>query len=414
MLNAAKGFVGTRHSRYKVANEAVEHALVHAYRDRKRRKRDMRRLWIIRINAAARAEGLSYNQFVSGCRKAEIELDRKVLHHRRRRPAGLRQDRRAGEVRAWLRQLGLEFVFQDQAAQCEARSELYVELCRRCADDPVATELVGPEPAWDAPLRLLSGLHYLVLGGEAAWDDPLEEHASFLREFVASQGVQTNEVQRSWVLLPLLLRVPSARAPRRSTSSSSGRARGSTSSGIGTRTATRRGSGAERTRCSASRARSGGPSRRNCSGSSLASGNESGSTVRRSTSPRRTAPGLLRSFVWAGQDDRMRRLDQAIEAVRSDPPELVEGDYVAELPEVLAAQPSDALTVVFQTASFGYIGDEGRARVREVLEEAGEKRSLAFISTGKPRDGETGDCASSTGRAASGSSPATRTSTAPG
>ena len=78
---------------------------------------------------------------------------------------------------------------------------------RAWADDPVATELVGPDPAWDAPLRLIAGLHYLVLGGEAGWDDPLEEHAAFLREFVASQGVQTNEVQRSWVLLPLLLRV---------------------------------------------------------------------------------------------------------------------------------------------------------------------------------------------------------------
>ena len=95
----------------------------------------------------------------------------------------------------------------DQAAQCEGRSELYVELLRAWSEDPVATQLVGPEPAWDAPLRLLSGLHYLVLGAEAAWDDPLEEHASFLRDFVASQGVQTNEVQRSWVLLFLLLRV---------------------------------------------------------------------------------------------------------------------------------------------------------------------------------------------------------------
>ncbi len=84
----------------------------------------------------------------------------------------------------------------------------------------------------------------------------------------------------------------------------------------------------------------------------------------------------------------MRRLDRAIEAVRADPPELVQGDYVEQLPEVLAAQPTDALTIVFQTASFGYIGDEGRARVRAVLEEAGETRRLAFISTGKPRDGE--------------------------
>ena len=79
VLDQAKGYYGSRHSRYKVAKEQVEHSLVYAYRDRKARKRDMRRLWIIRINAAARAQGLSYNQFVSGCRKAGIELDRKVL-----------------------------------------------------------------------------------------------------------------------------------------------------------------------------------------------------------------------------------------------------------------------------------------------------------------------------------------------
>jgi large subunit ribosomal protein L20 len=79
VLDQAKGYFGSRHSRYKVAKEQVEHSLVYAYRDRKARKRTMRRLWIMRINAAARAEGLSYNQFVAGCRKAGIELDRKVL-----------------------------------------------------------------------------------------------------------------------------------------------------------------------------------------------------------------------------------------------------------------------------------------------------------------------------------------------
>src|SRR5439155_2003783 len=60
--------------------------------------------------------------------------------------------------------------------------------------------------AWDVPLRLLGGLHYLVLGGEAGWDDPLEAHANFLHEFVRAKHVQTNEVQRSWVLLPCFLR----------------------------------------------------------------------------------------------------------------------------------------------------------------------------------------------------------------
>ena len=98
-------------------------------------------------------------------------------------------------------------VFLNQAASSEGRSQLYVDLLTAWADDPVAAELVGPDPAWDAPLRLIGGLHYLVLGGEASWDDPLSEHAEFLREFVATQGVQTNEVQRSWVLVPLLLRV---------------------------------------------------------------------------------------------------------------------------------------------------------------------------------------------------------------
>src|SRR6059036_935751 len=79
VLEQAKGYWGIKKSSYKYAKEQVEHSLVYAYRDRKARKRTMRRLWIMRINAAARAQGLSYNQFVAGCRKAGIELDRKVL-----------------------------------------------------------------------------------------------------------------------------------------------------------------------------------------------------------------------------------------------------------------------------------------------------------------------------------------------
>jgi large subunit ribosomal protein L20 len=79
VLEQAKGYWGIKKSSYKYAKEQVEHSLVYAYRDRKNRKRTFRRLWIVRINAAARANGLSYNQFVSGLRKANIELDRKVL-----------------------------------------------------------------------------------------------------------------------------------------------------------------------------------------------------------------------------------------------------------------------------------------------------------------------------------------------
>ena len=79
VLEQAKGYWGLKHSSYTHAKEQVEHSLVYAYRDRKNKKRTFRRLWIMRINAGARANGLSYNQFVAGLKKAEIELDRKVL-----------------------------------------------------------------------------------------------------------------------------------------------------------------------------------------------------------------------------------------------------------------------------------------------------------------------------------------------
>ena len=79
VLEQAKGYWGLKHSSYRRAKEQVDKSLVYAYRDRKTKKRTFRRLWIMRINAAARQNGLSYNQFIAGCRKADIELDRKVL-----------------------------------------------------------------------------------------------------------------------------------------------------------------------------------------------------------------------------------------------------------------------------------------------------------------------------------------------
>ena len=79
VLEEAKGYWGLKSKTYTRAKEQVEHSLVYAYRDRKNKKRTFRQLWIIRINAAARANGLSYNQFIAGLKEAEIELDRKVL-----------------------------------------------------------------------------------------------------------------------------------------------------------------------------------------------------------------------------------------------------------------------------------------------------------------------------------------------
>ena len=79
VLAQAKGFQGRRKNTIRIAKQAVEKSLQYAYRDRKNKKRTFRRLWIMRINAGARANGLSYNQFIAGLKKAEIELDRKVL-----------------------------------------------------------------------------------------------------------------------------------------------------------------------------------------------------------------------------------------------------------------------------------------------------------------------------------------------
>src|SRR4029078_105230 len=79
VLEQAKGYWGLKSRSYRYAKEQVEHSLVYAYRDRKAKKRTFRRLWITRINAAARANDLSYNQSVAGCKAAGIELDRKVL-----------------------------------------------------------------------------------------------------------------------------------------------------------------------------------------------------------------------------------------------------------------------------------------------------------------------------------------------
>jgi len=79
VLDQAKGYWGLKSRSYRYAKEQVEHSLVYAYRDRKAKKRTFRQLWIVRINAAARQHDLSYNQFIAGLKKADIELDRKVL-----------------------------------------------------------------------------------------------------------------------------------------------------------------------------------------------------------------------------------------------------------------------------------------------------------------------------------------------
>lgn len=79
VMRRAKGYYGSRGRHFKAAKEQVAHSLAYAYRDRRVRKRDFRRLWITRINAASRIHGLSYNRFVAGLKAAEVDVDRKVL-----------------------------------------------------------------------------------------------------------------------------------------------------------------------------------------------------------------------------------------------------------------------------------------------------------------------------------------------
>src|SRR5579883_3589581 len=79
VLEQTAGYRGQRSRLYRKAKEQVTHSLVYAYRDRKKRKGDFRRLWIQRINAAARANGITYNRFIQGLKAAGVEVDRKIL-----------------------------------------------------------------------------------------------------------------------------------------------------------------------------------------------------------------------------------------------------------------------------------------------------------------------------------------------
>jgi large subunit ribosomal protein L20 len=79
VLNLTKGHWGARHRLYRTAHESMLHALAYAYRDRRNRKRDFRRLWIQRINAAARSNGTTYSRLIAGLIKANVAIDRKIL-----------------------------------------------------------------------------------------------------------------------------------------------------------------------------------------------------------------------------------------------------------------------------------------------------------------------------------------------
>jgi hypothetical protein len=257
---------------------------------------------------------------------------------------------------------------------------LYAELCRRYARDPLAAEIVS-QARGRGPLALLAGLHFLVLAGQASWEDPLAQHADFLADFVRRQGVQTNEVQRMWVLLPVFLHATrGAVAVDIVELGASGglnlvfdRYRYVYEHGDwGPRNATLALSGMERTPLPASLFTHGLPVRSRIG-------------IDRAPVDVTTPEGarLLESFVWAGQTERSARLRAAIDVVRDDPPTIVRGDITEALPGLLSELPEGGVTLVFQSSVFEYVHPSGRRRVREALDTSG--RDVVFISTGQPR-----------------------------
>jgi hypothetical protein len=220
-----------------------------------------------------------------------------------------------------------------------------------------------------------------VLAGRASWEDvgaALRDEAEFLHEWVATERVQTNEPRRCWWLVPCFLEVA-----RRTGSDDFDCVELGCSAGLNLlwdRYGYEYADGS-------------------LEGSPVFGGEERGRHVPLSELPRvlsrvgvdlappdlRTDEGvsLLKSFVWADQEQRLADLDAAIAVWRHDPPEIVVGDMVDELPFLLARRHDDRPLVVWQTAALGYLPEEEQRHVRELISEAG----VAFVETAQPVDG---------------------------
>jgi hypothetical protein len=264
-------------------------------------------------------------------------------------------------------------------------------VCRRLAGEPAVAAIVEDD-RWDRPLQLLGGLHYLALSeGADPWSDPvpvLQERREWLRRFLQRQRVQTNEVQRSWILLPCFLEIV-----RRTGSETLDLIELGSSAGLnlvwdrygyryeegawGASTAGLTLSGEERRRVP-----------RELLGFEPTVRHRRGIDLSPLDVTRPDHALLLKSFVWADQRERLDRLDRAIETLRSDPPQLEQGDVVKRLPKLLDERLPGALTIVFQTAVRGYLSQRAWKRMLVALDEAGRKFPLALVSVSRPAPGE--------------------------
>ena len=264
-------------------------------------------------------------------------------------------------------------------------------MCRRLAREPAVAEIVEDD-RWDRPLQLLGGLHYLALSeGIDPWSDPaavLVERRDWLRRFIRTQTVQTNEVQRSWMLLPCFLEVALRASVETLDLIELGPSAGLNL--VWDRYGYRYENGtwgapdaplvlsAEERRPVPGELLQRVPRVRQRRGIDLAP-----------LDVTRPEDGLLlKSFVWADQTARLERLEHALEIARVDPPELEQGDVVERLPALLAERLPGAMTVVFQTAVRGYLSREAWKELLTALDEAGREFPLALVSVSRPAPGE--------------------------
>jgi hypothetical protein len=283
---------------------------------------------------------------------------------------------------------GRQAIFRRQADQFEASgSPVYAHLARRCATEPLVDELVD-DLRWDVPLRLFGGVHYLELAGiepyalSGDWPDfrsALESQREFLARFVRDQAVQTNEVQRCYALLPAFLSLAQETGAETLDLVELGPSAGLNLLWDRYAYAYRAG------RWGSSGLQLAGveyePVPREVLARRVRVRRRLGIDLKPVDVTSDHGARLLHAFLWPGRVERAQRLKAAIGILRREPPTLVRGDYVELLPSVLAERDDEALTVVFQTASTGYIGRERRAELRALLEEAGRDGPLGWIST---------------------------------
>jgi hypothetical protein len=243
--------------------------------------------------------------------------------------------------------------------------------------------------SWRFTLQLFGAVHYLQLAGTAPdalsgdWEDfraAIEENRDWVVRFLAEQCVQTNEVQRCFALLPGFLTI--ARATGRpldllELGPSAGlnllwdRYRYAYAAGTwGPDDARLILGGEERA-----------PVPADLLGTKVEVRRRRGVDLDPVDVTTDHGERILRAFLWPGRREREERLGGAIETFRAAPPELVAGDYVERLPALLAERDPESLTVVFETASRGYLTADQQAAVRAALDEAGAAGPLAWLAT---------------------------------